>query len=137
MDINYEDYIITDDKEKMQFIKITELLKNVYWARNWSIETIKEAMDNSICFGVFYKGTQIAFARCVTDNATMYWLCDVVVKQEYRNKGIGNALIKFIVTHEKLNSLMGILSSNHSKELYSKYGFKLSTNGFMIKSAPK
>lgn len=121
----------------MQLTIITELLKNTYWAKDWSIEIIKKAMDNSMCFGVFYKETQIAYARCVTDNSTMYWLCDVIVDRKYRKKGIGNALIEFIVTHEKLNQLMGILSSNHSKELYSKYGFKLSTNGFMIKSAPK
>lgn len=137
MIIFYEDYIITDEKDKLQLEKIIELLKNEYWSRNWSVETIKKAMDSSVCFGVFYKGIQIAYARCVTDNATMYWLCDVVVDKEYRNKGIAGALIHSIVTHEKFASLMGILSTNHSKELYKKFGFKLSTNGFMIKSAPR
>ena len=137
METIFKDYIITDEKEKMQLDVIAELLKGVYWAKSWSLDIIKKALDNSICFGVFYREKQIAYARCVTDDATMYWLCDVVVEKEYRNKGIGSALVDYIVSHEKLNKLMGILSSNHSKELYKKYGFKLSSNGFMIKTASK
>ena len=137
MDIINEGLIITDDKEKMQFNLIVEMLQNTYWARKWSKETIKVAMENSMCFGVISEGKQIAYARCVTDNATMYWLCDVVVSYEYRNQGIGKKLIHFIVTHNKLKSLMGILSSNHAKDFYKKYGFKLSVNGFMIKTADK
>lgn len=137
METIFKDYIITDEKEKMQLDVIVELLKSVYWAKGWSLDIIKKALDNSICFGVFYREKQIAYARCVTDDATMYWLCDVVVEKEYRNKGIGSALVDYIVSHEKLNNLMGILSSNHSKELYKKYGFKLSSNGFMIKTVSK
>lgn len=137
MEIVFKDYVITDCKSKMQIDIIFKLLNDTYWAKNWSKETIKTAMNNSICFGVFLQNKQIAFARCVTDFSTMYWLCDVVVDKEYRNNGIGNALIEAITKHENLCSLIGILSSNHSKELYKKYGFRLSTNGFMIKSNRK
>lgn len=134
LNIVYDKYIITDEKDKMQLDIIVEMLHETYWAKYWSKETIKKAFDNSLCFGVFSEGKQIAYARCVTDYATMYWLCDVVVASEYRNKGIGKNMINFIVSHEKLSSFIGILSSNHYKELYKMFGFKLSTNGFMIKS---
>ena len=134
MEIMFKDYVITDSKQRMQLDVITELLRDTYWAKKWSIETIKMAMDNSICFGVFLQNKQIAYARCVTDYSTMYWLCDVVVDKKYRHNGIGNMLVKTITNYNILSPLMGILSSNHSKELYMKYGFKLSTNGFMIKS---
>lgn len=39
----------------------------------------------------------IAFARLVTDGATMYYLCDVFVLDEYRGQGISKKLIDTIV----------------------------------------
>lgn len=93
-------------------------------------------MEHSLCFGVYVEGTQIGFARCVTDYATVYWVCDVIVDPEYRGLGIGKALIAYIVDHQELKPLMGILSTKDAKGLYSQYGFRLSTNGFMLKSMP-
>lgn len=126
--------MITDDKSMMQTDKIYELLKTTYWARNWSYSRVKEAFDHSLCFGVFENGQQIAYARCVTDYATVFWLCDVIVEESHRNIGIGNELVKFVVSHPQLKGLMGVLSSGHSKELYKRYGFRLSTNGCMLRS---
>lgn len=130
----FGDFMITDDKSMMQTDRIYELLKTTYWARNWSYSRVKAAFDNSLCFGVFENDEQIAYARCVTDFSTVFWLCDVVVEENHRNIGIGNEMIKFVVSHEKLKGLMGVLSSGHSKELYKRYGFRLSTNGCMLRS---
>lgn len=137
MEIKYENYIISDDSAQLQFEKIFELLSTTYWAKNRSRDIILKSMENSICFGVYLDGIQVGFARCVTDYSTVYWLCDVIIEPAHRCKGIADALIGFMAEHKALNQLMGILSTKHSKALYSKHGFKLSTNGFMLKSMPK
>lgn len=134
MVIQFGDFIITDEKKRMQMDRIFGLLKTTYWAKNWSYSTIEEAFANSLCFGVLEDGKQIAYARCVTDYSTVFWLCDVIVEENHRNMGIGNELVKTVVSHQQLKGLMGILSSGHSKELYKKYGFRLSTNGCMLRS---
>lgn len=134
MEINYEQYLISDNIELLQLDKVTELLRSTYWAKNRSDDTIVKSIENSINVGVYFNGLQIGFARCVTDYFTVYWLCDVIIDEKYRKKGIGHALVEFITEHKKLKPLMGILSTKHSKELYAGYGFRLSTNGFMIKS---
>ncbi|WHY20513.1 GNAT family N-acetyltransferase [Paenibacillus sp. G2S3] len=50
-----------------------------------------------MCYGVYDEGEMIAFARLVTDGATMYYLCDVFVLDEYRGQGISKKLIDTIV----------------------------------------
>lgn len=134
MEINYGVYLISDNIELLQLDRVTELLRTTYWAKNRSDDTIVKSIENSINVGVYFNGLQIGFARCVTDYSTVYWLCDVIIDKEYREKGIGHALVEFITEHKELKPLMGILSTKHSKELYAGYGFRLSTNGFMIKS---
>lgn len=134
MEINYEQYLISDNRELLQLEKISELLNSTYWAKNRSQDIIIKSMENSINFGVYFDGLQIGFARCVTDYSTVYWLCDVIIEPGHRQKGVGHALVEFITEHKELKTLMGILSTKHSKELYAGYGFRLSTNGFMIKS---
>lgn len=135
MEEKFNEYFITDRKELLQIDVIINLLNTTYWGKTWSQERIERSINNSVCFGVFFGKRQIAYARCVTDFSTMYWLCDVIVEEEFRKKGIASALIQYIVNHNSFKGLMGILSSNHSKELYKKFGFKLSTNGFMLRSA--
>jgi GNAT superfamily N-acetyltransferase len=134
---NTNGFLISDDKELLQIDSVTELLHTTHWARNRSESIILESIKNSICFGVYFENKQIGFARCVTDYCTVYWLCDVIIDEKYRGQGLGKALIHHIVEHKDLKSLMGILSSRDAKGLYEKYGFKLSTNGFMLKSKPR
>ena len=51
-------------------------------------EAIIKSLNNSICYGAFTKnGQQVGFARVITDYATHFCICDVVVKKEFRNKG--------------------------------------------------
>lgn len=137
MQINYENYIISDCAELLQPNSIYHLLKTTYWAKNRTMETVLQSLKTSLCFGVYLDGEQIGFARCVTDYATVYWLCDVIIDSKHRKKGIGSALVECIVQHDIFKPLLGILSSGHSKELYAAHGFRLSTNGFMIKSMPR
>jgi GNAT superfamily N-acetyltransferase len=75
------------------------------------------------CIGVYLLDKQIGFARVVTDGATMYWLCDVLVDEAHRGCGIGKKLIDSIVNWEKLQGMGGILATRDAHGLYEKYGF--------------
>ena len=135
MDIHYQDYIISDDKEKIQPDRVQALLKTSYWAKDRTKETIEKSIANSLCFGVFKDGIQIGFARCVTDYATAYWLCDVIVDSEYRKLGLGKALMDMVVHSEHLRGCSGILGTSNAHGLYERYGFKVS-NGNMMRRKP-
>jgi len=133
MHLIFDKYLFSDNKKLLQFERIVSLLHETYWAKNRNAEKIKKSIDTSLCFGVYCSDLQIGFARCVSDYSTVYWLCDVIIDSKYRGIGLGKKLIECIVEHDALKGLMGILGTRDSKGLYSKYGFKLSTNSFMIK----
>jgi len=123
MDITIGEFLISDDKELLQIEKIHDLLSRTYWAKDREIGIIKHAIENSLCFGVYSEGRQVGFARCVTDYATIYWLADVVIDEEYRGRGLGKALIGFICGYEQLSVLRGILFTDDAHGLYERYGF--------------
>ena len=115
--------LISDDKNLLQIERICALLKTSYWAGERSRETIERSIEHSLCFGVYQNGEQVGFARCVTDYATMFWLADVILDERMRGQGLGKALVDFIVSHERLQGLVGTLATRDAQGLYQRFGF--------------
>lgn len=94
-----------------------------YWAQGRTMETLARAIANSLCFGVYRDGRQIAFARVVTDYATYGWLCDVFVDSLARGDGTGKWLVESVLAHPDLRGLRRImLATRDAHELYRRYG---------------
>lgn len=91
-------YKIINGADKMKIDEIMNLLKQTYWAERRSQETVEKSMRNSQCYGIYLKGQNIlvGFARVITDFATTYYLCDVVIDSKYQNNGLGTALISVL-----------------------------------------
>ncbi|WP_160683354.1 GNAT family N-acetyltransferase [Clostridium sp. C2-6-12] len=127
-------YYISKDKTKLQIENIKELMKQTYWAAERKEETIVKAIENSVCYGIFDNcNNQIGFARVITDYATAYYLCDVVIDKEYRGKGLGKSIIDFITNDSELKNLRGLLLTKNAHGLYQKYGFERNVEKFMEK----
>lgn len=110
--------------EHMDTDKVTALLRGTYWAGERSAETIRRSMEHSLCFGAFREdGAQVGFARVITDYATSYYLCDVVVDPDCRGAGVGSALLTAVTEHPALRPLRGILATRDAHPFYKKFGF--------------
>lgn len=137
MEIKFKEFIISDDKSKIQLDNVCQLLSTTYWANEREKNVIEKSISNSLCFGVYLNDLndrQIGFARCVTDFATVYWIADVIIDNNYRKLGLGKALVEAITGHELLKGCFGILGTQDAHGLYEKYGFGLVTDRFMRKS---
>lgn len=127
-------YRISNDKSLLKVESIKELLSKSYWGNDRSIDVIEKSIVNSDCYGVYYEKELVGFARVVTDFATVYWLCDVIVDEDHRGKGIGKDLVKSIVESDEYKGLRGILATKDAHGLYEQYGFgKASEGRFMMK----
>lgn len=135
MESSFGEYKISTDKELISLERVAELLHNTYWAHHRSQETIAKSIKNSICFGVYHQQKMVGFARVVTDYATMYWLCDVVIDPEYRGRGLGKKLIQAITEMDELKEMFGILATRDAHGLYEKYGFQREPGKFMRRNA--
>ena len=123
MEIEYQSFKISDQTSLLQIDRIHAMLIKSYWAQARSRETIEKAIQHSVCFGAYVEGVQVGFARCVTDYATIFWLCDVIVDEAYRGRGIGKALMEAVSSCEELQGLSGILMTRDAHGLYAKHGF--------------
>lgn len=75
----------------------------------------------------------MGFARAVTDYATIYWLCDVIIDEKHRGHGLGKMLVESVVNCEELAGLRGILGTKDAHGLYEQYGFVRVPDRFMVK----
>jgi GNAT superfamily N-acetyltransferase len=123
----FVDYFITTDTTKININLVHDYLSNEsYWAKNIPIELVKQAIENSVCFSVFYKEEQIGFARVITDKATFGYLADVFIIEEHKGKGLGKWFIQTILDHEELQGFRSwMLATKDAHGLYEKFDFKL------------
>jgi len=124
MDIDFGEYKFSDNKALIAIEKVCELLDKSYWANNRKREITIKAIENSLCIGIYFGKEMVGFARLITDYATMYWLCDVIIDEKHRKNGLGKKLIDIITKMEELAGLFGILATRDAQKLYEKYGFK-------------
>ena len=135
MDTNFGEYKFRDNKSLISIDKVCELLGNSYWANNRKREINIKAIENSICIGIYLGEEMVGFARIVTDYATMYWLCDVIIDEQHRKNGLGKKLIEIITEMKELDGMFGILATRDAHGLYEKYGFKKVGEKYMRKDA--
>ena len=133
MDMRYR---ILDGREKMDIQDIIRLLKSTYWADRRSEEQIGRSVLNSSCYGVYLEEEEklVGFARVISDYATTYYLCDVVIDQDYRSKGLGTALVSYIESLPLYRGLRGVLITRDAHSLYRKLGYEVLDGRVMVKN---
>ena len=132
-------YRIVDGSDKIRTEDIARLLKMTYWADQRSTETIEKSVRHSSCYGVYLNDTEklIGFARVISDYATSYYLCDVIIDPDYRGQGLGKALVSHIVTSPDYAGLRGLLITRDAHALYRKFGFETVDGRVMVKAPDK
>ena len=128
------EYRIIEGAEQMKVCEVERLLKMTYWADKRPTETIEKSMRNSACFGIRSGEDQklIGFARVISDYATTWYLCDVIIDPEYREQGLGKALVSHITT--QFSGQRGLLLTRDAHGLYAHYGFASAGDRAMTRS---
>lgn len=128
-------YRIVEGADKIDVQDVERLLRTTYWAEDRPLETIKKSMQNSVCFGVVTEdGKLVGFARVISDYATSYYLCDVVVDEKMRGLGLGKALVSHIASSPDFSGLRGILITRDAHGLYARFGFEVLNDRVMVRA---
>jgi GNAT superfamily N-acetyltransferase len=119
------DFFISTDRELLRLDVVHRFLTNCYWSKGISREVVERSIEHSLCFGIYEQdGTQVGFARVVSDFATVAYLGDVFVLESHRGRGLSKWLMECIIQHPALQSLRRwILLTRDAHRLYSKFGF--------------
>jgi len=119
------DFEITTDRSRLDLGVIHHFLsEESYWAQNRTLEQTKNAIENSLCFGLYQGDVQIGFARVVSDLATFAYLGDVFVLEEFRGRGLSKWLMQTIVEYPDLQGLRRwVLATQDAHGLYEQFEF--------------
>jgi GNAT superfamily N-acetyltransferase len=122
---NDSSFQISTDRTRLDIPMIYRFLsEQSTWAVGISRTAVERSIENSLCFGGYLDGRQIAFARVVTDYATIAYLVDVFVVPEYRGRGYAKQLIRIVMEHPSLQRLRRFtLNTSDAHSLYARFGF--------------
>ncbi len=118
-------FCISSDKTKLDVDAIHEFLSTkAYWCLHIPKEKVQTSIENSFCFGVYKEEKQIGLARIITDFATIAYLGDVYILEEYRGLGLSKWLMETVMNCQDLQGLRRwILLTGDAHELYRKFGW--------------
>lgn len=119
-----DEFLVTDNRQALDIEVIHGFLRESYWARDIPRDIVVRSLANSLCFGLFSRGSQVGFARAITDYATFAYLADVFVLPGYRRRGLASWLVACVVDHPELQGLRRILlATADAHGLYRRCGF--------------
>ncbi|MGE7436034.1 GNAT family N-acetyltransferase [Kitasatospora sp. NPDC001175] len=119
-------YQVNTDPERLDKDLVHHWLStDAFWALGRSRETVERSVRASVNFGVYAAdGSQVGYARVVTDLATFAWLCDVYIDRDHRGLGLGTWLAAAVRDHLAPYALKRVLLSTvDAHEVYARVGF--------------
>jgi GNAT superfamily N-acetyltransferase len=118
-------YEVSTDRSRLDIALIHDFLRSSYWARGIPRAVVEKSIQHSLCFGAFFGGRQVGFARVITDFAAFAYIADVFVVPEHRGRGISKLLVRAILAHPELQGLRGMmLATRDAHGLYAQFGFQ-------------
>jgi GNAT superfamily N-acetyltransferase len=116
---------LDDDKARIDRDEVHRWLSEVsYWATGRPRETQDRLIDEAQRVVGLYDGDrQIGFARAASDGVSFVYLADVYVLEEYRGRGLGEALVRFMIEESPYTNVRWMLHTSNMHPLYRKLGF--------------
>lgn len=116
---------ISTNRDELDLALIHDFLsREAYWSQGIPLAVVQRAIENSLCFGGYLDGRQVAFARIVSDYATFAYLADVFVIESCRGRGYAKALVGAVMAESRLQGLRRVmLMTRDAHPLYAGFGF--------------
>jgi GNAT superfamily N-acetyltransferase len=125
-EVRRDGYEISTDPARLDLDRVEMLIRTSYWAADRTRANTEVSLRNSRCFGLYdaSNGRQIGLTRVVTDYATFAWVCDVIVDEEYRGKGLGFWMMETVLADHQLRGVRRwTLATRNAHRLYARIGF--------------
>jgi GNAT superfamily N-acetyltransferase len=118
-----DDYSLTDQADFFDLPAIARLLHSTYWAGARSAEDIAESLSHSTCLALTHLGETIGFVRAISDHSVNSYICDFVVAQSHRGRGLGTWMLEVLMSHPALVRTNQLLITRDAMAFYEEHDF--------------
>jgi len=125
--------ITIKEGQDLDIQQLQALYRHAPWAKGRDLDGIKRMLDNTdYVFSAWDGPRVIGFARVLTDRVYRATLWDVIVHPDYQGQGVGEALIKTILSHPVLSKVEKFwLNTRDKQAFYERFGFVRSDQGMV------
>jgi GNAT superfamily N-acetyltransferase len=123
MDWTQDYYTLCDDPLRVDVARTHALLERTYWGVRRPSDVVARMIEKSMPFTLLCHGSQVGFARAVTDYTVFTWVADLVIDEAHRGRGLGQWMMTFILQHPALKRTQFVLQTRDAHALYERYGF--------------
>ncbi len=118
------EFVLDDDRERLDMERIVGWLKASYWARARTEAAIRRSWDAAgVVLGLYRGDELIGCARAITDFTRFSYLSDVYVEPAWRGHGLGRWLVETMLAHPEIGDTRWVLHTNDAHGLYRQCGF--------------
>jgi GNAT superfamily N-acetyltransferase len=116
---------ITDDRSRVDVVAILALYDQTWWAEGRSPDDVRRALEHSHPVVTAWEGGDlVGFARVISDLTFRATIWDVIVRPSHQGRGLGAAIMKYVLEHPDLKSVSQFLLLTADKHgFYERLGF--------------
>jgi len=114
--------------------QLSSIYDKTWFTPNRNLDDIKKMLSNCyLVLGFVESDELIGFCRVISDGVYKAFLYDVIVKDEYQDKGMGRMIMETLLNHKKLTDVKHIELYCPEKitPFYKKLGFDIRTSLLM------
>jgi GNAT superfamily N-acetyltransferase len=121
----HDEFLLDDSLDAFQLDVCHRLLTASYWSPGITRRDVEHGFRHStLVVGAYLEGEQIGCARLVSDKTRFAFVMDVVVEERHRRRGLGRAMLRFLLEHPELSLVYRVaLVTNDAHGVYAGLGF--------------
>lgn len=123
--MNAAEIELSDEASRLDIARIHGWLASSYWTPGIERAQVERQIAGSHCLGAYLAdGTQVGFARVISDRASFAWLADVWVDESVRGQGLGRRMVGwFLDSPDYADIRRFMLATKDAHGVYAGLGF--------------
>jgi predicted N-acetyltransferase YhbS len=120
-------YEVDDDPKRIDLDVVWGYLsREAYWGRGRSRDDVERQVEGAwrVVGAYAEDGSQVAFARAVSDGVAFAYLADVFVLSEHRRQGLGRRIVQTMIDEGPGAEFRWLLHTGDAHFLYASFGFR-------------
>ncbi len=117
---------ISDERARLDMDFVHACLAGAYWSTDRPRALTERSWSHCLPLGVYDPaGASVGIGRLLTDYALRAHLADVFIVPAARGRGLGKALVEFVLSHPELATVTHwTLTTADAHGLYARHGFR-------------